>query len=114
MAVSDLVTNAARKSATQLEIALTSTRVATADGSTSSCACCAAAGDPIGEVESTSSLMRLARLVHAENGRMTIEDARDGSHVFELTWPSSSQPSAVPAAAPKEVPAAAPKETVDA
>src|SRR5271166_2115684 len=112
VAVSDLVTNAALKSATQLEIALTSTRVATADGSTLKLRVLCRCGHPIGEVESTSSLMRLARLVHAENGRMTIEDARDGSHVFELTWPSSSQPSAVPAAAPKEIPAAAPKETV--
>ena len=114
VAVSDLVTNAALKSATQLEIALTSTRAAAADGSTLKLRVLCRCGHPIGQVESTSSLMRLARLVHAENGRMTIQDARDGSHVFELTWPSSSQPRAVPAAAPSAVPAAAPKETVDA
>ncbi len=46
--------------------------------------------------------MGLARLVHAENGTMAIEDAGDGSHVFQLTWPSSSRPRARAAIAPRE------------
>jgi hypothetical protein len=53
--------------------------------------------------------MGLARLVHAENGTMTIDDAGDGSHVFQLAWPSSSRPRARAATA-----AAASKESVDA
>jgi hypothetical protein len=100
MAVSDLVTNAALRSATQLEIALTS--APTADGSTLKLRVLCRCGARIAEVTPTSSLMGLARLVHAENGTMTIDDAGDGSHVFQLTWPSSSRPRARAAAAPKE------------
>jgi len=59
-------------------------------------------GARIAEVAPDSSLMGLARLVHAENGTMTIDDAGDGSHVFQLTWPSSSRPRARAATAPKE------------
>jgi len=100
MAVSDLVTNAALRSATQLEIALTS--APTADCSTLKLRVLCRCGARIAEVAPTSSLMGLARLVHAENGTMTIDDAGDGSHVFQLTWPSSSRPRARAAAAPKE------------
>ena len=101
MAVSDLVTNAALRSATQLEIALTS--VPTADGSTLTLRVLCRCGARIAEVAPTSSLMGLARLVHAENGTMTIDDAGDGSHVFQLVWPSSSRPRARTATAPKEL-----------
>ena len=104
MAVSDLVTNAALRSATRLEIALTS--APTADGSTLTLRVLCRCGARLVEVAPTSSLMGLARLVHAENGTMTIEDAGDGSHVFQLTWPSSSLPRA------RRVTAL--KETVDA
>lgn len=92
MAVSDLVTNAALRSATRLEIALTS--APTADGSalTLRVLCCCGAQIVPEKVAPDSSLMGLARLVHAENGTMTIEDAGDGSHIFRLTWPSSSRP----------------------
>jgi hypothetical protein len=100
MAVSDLVTNAALRSATQLEIALTS--APTADGSTLTLRLLCRCGARIAEVAPTSSLMGLARLVHAENGTMTIDDAGDGSHVFQLAWPSSSRPRARAAIAPKE------------
>jgi len=100
MAVSDLVTNAALRSATQLEIALTS--VPTADGSTLTLRVRCRCGAQIAEVAPTSSLMGLARLVHAENGKMTIDDAGDGSHVFQLAWPSSSRPRARVATAPRE------------
>ena len=100
MAVSDLVTNAALRSATQLEIALTS--VPTADGSTLTLSVLCRCGARIAEVAPTSSLMGLARLVHAENGTMTIDDAGDGSHVFRLAWPSSSRPRARAVTAPKE------------
>ena len=100
MAVSDLVTNAALRSAGQLEIALTS--APTADGSTLCLRVLCCCGARIVKVSPASSLMELARLVHAENGTMTIDDAGDGSHVFQLTWPSSSQPRARPATAPKE------------
>ena len=100
MAVSDLVTNAALRSATQLEIALTS--APTADGSTLTLRVLCRCGARIVEVPPASSLMGLARLVHAENGTMTIEDAGDGSHIFQLTWPSSSRPRARAAAAPRE------------
>jgi hypothetical protein len=109
MAVSDLVTNAALRSATQLEIALTS--APKADGSTLTLRVLCRCGARIVQVAPTSSLMGLARLVHAENGTMTIDDAGDGSHVFQLTWPSSSRPHARAAAARQ---AAAPKEPVDA
>jgi hypothetical protein len=101
MAVSDLVTNAALRSATQLEIALTS--VPTADGSMLTLRVLCRCGARIAEVAPTSSLMGLARLVHAENGTMTIDDAGDGSHVFQLAWPSSSRPRARAATAPKEL-----------
>jgi hypothetical protein len=101
MAVSDLVTNAALRSATQLEIALTS--VPTADGSTLTLRVLCRCGARIAEVAPTSSLMGLARLLHAENGTMTIDDAGDGSHVFQLAWPSSSRPRARAATAPKEL-----------
>jgi hypothetical protein len=100
MAVSDLVTNAALRSAARLEIALTS--VPTADGSTLTLRVLCCCGARIAEVAPTSSLMGLARLVHAENGTMTIEDAGDGSHVFQLTWPSSSRPRARRVATAKE------------
>jgi len=107
MAVSDLVTNAALRSATQLEITLTS--APTADGSTLTLRVLCRCGARIVEVAPTSSLMGLARLVHAENGTMTIDDAGDGSHVFQLIWPSSSRPRARAATA-----AAAPKESINA
>lgn len=100
VAVSDLVTNAALRSASQLKIALTS--APTADGSILTLRVLCRCGARIAEVAPTSSLMGLARLVHAENGRMTIDDAGDGSHVFQLTWPSSSRPRARAATAPKE------------
>jgi hypothetical protein len=100
MAVSDLVTNAALKSATQLQIALTG--APTADGSTLTLRVLCRCGTRIAQVAPTSSLMGLARLVHAENGTMTIDDAGDGSHVFQLTWPSTSRPRARPATAPRE------------
>ncbi len=100
MAVSDLVTNAALRSAARLEIALTSAPMA--DGSTLTLRVLCCCGTPIAEVAPTSSLMSLARLVHAENGTMTIEDAGDGSHVFQLTWPSSSRPRARRVTAAKE------------
>jgi hypothetical protein len=100
MAVSDLVTNAALRSATRLEIALTS--VPTADGSTLTLRLLCCCGARIADVAPTSSLMGLARLLHAENGTMTIEDAGDGSHVFQLTWPSSSRPRARRVTAAKE------------
>lgn len=100
MSVSDLVTNAAQRSATQLEIALTS--VPTADGSTLRLRVLCCCGARITEVAPTSSLLGLARLVHAENGTMTIDDAGDGSHVFQLTWPSSSRPRARAVTAAKE------------
>jgi hypothetical protein len=100
MAVSDLVTNAALRSAAQLEIALTC--APTADGSTLTLHVLCRCGARIAEVAPTSSLMGLARLVHAENGTMTIDDAGDGSHVFQLTWPSSSRPRGRSATAPKE------------
>jgi hypothetical protein len=100
MAVSDLVTNAALRSATRLEIALTS--VPTADGSTLTLRVLCCCGTRIADVAPTSSLMGLARLLHAENGTMTIEDAGDGSHVFELTWPSGSRPRARRVTAAKE------------
>jgi hypothetical protein len=100
MAVSDLVTNAALRSAARLEIALTS--VPTADGSALTLRVLCCCGARIAEVAPTSSLMGLARLVHAENGTMTIEDAGDGSHVFQLTWPSSSRPRARRIATAKE------------
>jgi hypothetical protein len=48
--------------------------------------------------------MGLARLVHGENGTMTVDDAGDGSHVFELAWPSSRRPRAQTAT----------RETIDA
>jgi len=98
--VSDLATNAALRSATQLQIALTSTPMA--DGSTLRLRVLCRCGARIAEVAPDSSLMGLARLVHAENGTMTIDDAGDGSHVFQLTWPSSSRPRARAATAPKE------------
>jgi len=107
MAVSDLVTNAALRSATRLEIALTS--VSAADGSTLTLRVLCRCGTRIAQVAPSSSLMGLARLVHAENGTMTIDDAGDGSHVFQLAWPSSSRPRARAATAP-----AAPKESIDA
>ena len=66
-------------------------------------------GTRIAQVAPSSSLMGLARLVHAENGTMTIDDAGDGSHVFQLIWPSSSRPRARAATA-----AAAPKESINA
>jgi hypothetical protein len=100
MAVSDLVTNAALRSATRLEVALTSTP--TADGSTLKLRVLCRCGARIGPVTPASSLMGLARLVHGENGTMTIDDAGDGSHVFELTWPSSRRPRALTATAPRE------------
>lgn len=100
MAVSDLVTNAALRSATQLEIALTSASEAV--GSTLTLRVLCRCGARIAEVAPTSSLMGLARLVHAENGTMTIDDAGDGSHVFQLTWPSSSRPRARAATGAKE------------
>jgi hypothetical protein len=111
MAVSDLVTNAALRSATQLEIALTT--APTADGSTLTLRVLCRCGARIVQemVTPTSSLMGLARLVHAENGTMTIGDAGDGSHVFQLTWPSSNRPRARAAAAPQE---SIPKESIDA
>jgi hypothetical protein len=109
MAVSDLVTNAALRSATQLEIPLTS--APTADGSTLTLRVLCRCGARIAKIAPTSSLMTLARLVHAENGTMTIDDAGDGSHVFQLTWPSSNQPRARAAAAPTE---SLPKESIDA
>jgi hypothetical protein len=100
MAVSDLVTNAAQRSATQLEVALTSTPKA--DGSTLKLRVLCRCGARIELVTPTSSLMGLARLVHGENGTMTIDDTGDGSHVFELTWPSSRRPRARAATAPRE------------
>jgi len=100
MAVSDLVTNAALRCATRLEVALTSTP--TADGSTLTLRVLCRCGARIEQVAPTSSLMGLARLVHGENGTMTIDDAGDGSHVFELTWPSSGRPRARAATAPRE------------
>jgi hypothetical protein len=102
MAVSDLVTNAALRSATQLEIALTSAPAA--DGSTMALRvlCCCGTRIVPEKIAPDSSLMALARLVHAENGTMTIQDAGDGSHVFQLAWPSSSRPAARQAAAHKE------------
>jgi hypothetical protein len=100
MAVSDLVTNAALRSATRLEIALTSAPAA--DGSTLTLRVLCRCGARIAEVAPASSLMGLARLVHAENGTMTIADAGDGSHVFQLTWPSRSRPRARRVTAAKE------------
>jgi hypothetical protein len=100
MAVSDLVTNAAMRSATRLEVALTSTP--TADGSTLKLRVLCRCGARIEQVAPTSSLMDLARLVHAENGTMKIDDAADGSHVFELAWPSSRRPRARAATAHRE------------
>jgi hypothetical protein len=97
MAVSDLVTNAAMRSATQLEVALTSTPAA--DGSTLTLRVHCRCGARIGPITPTSSLMGLARLVHGENGTMTIDD---GSHVFELAWPSSRRPRARAATAHRE------------
>lgn len=92
MAVSDLVTNAALRSASRLEVALTS--VPTAQGSELTLRVLCRCGARITVVAPDSSLMGLARLVHAENGTMTIDDAGDGSHVFQLTWPSSGRPRA--------------------
>jgi hypothetical protein len=109
MAVSDLVTNAALRAATQLDIALTS--APTADGSMLTLRVLCRCGARIVTVAPTASLMGLARLVHAENGTMTIDDAGDGSHVFELTWPSSNRPRTRAAAAPKESES---KEPIDA
>ncbi len=47
--------------------------------------------------------MGLTRLVHGENGTMTIDDPGDGSHVFELTWPSSGRPRARRGHRPREM-----------
>ncbi|HXL88493.1 MAG TPA: hypothetical protein VN969_05835 [Streptosporangiaceae bacterium] len=102
MAVSDLVTNAAMRSATQLEVALTCTP--TADGSILTLRVLCLCGARIGPITPASSLMGLARLVHGENGTMTIDDAGDGSHVFELAWPSGRRPRAQTAT----------RETIDA
>lgn len=90
IAVSDLATNAAMRSAERLEIALTSTPAASGSMLTLRLLC--QCGARITQVPDNSSLMALARLVHGENGMMTIDDAGDGSHVFELTWPSSGRP----------------------
>jgi hypothetical protein len=103
MAVSDLVTNAALRSATQLEIALTSAPAAGGSVLTLHVLCCCGARIVPEKVAPDSSLMALARLVHAENGTMTIQDAGDGSHVFQLTWPSSSRPRACQAGATREL-----------
>jgi hypothetical protein len=105
MAVSDLVTNAALRSAACLEVALTS--MPAAQGSQLTLRVLCRCGARITQVAPTSSLMGLARLVHAENGTMTIDDAGDGSHVFQLNWPSSSRPRA-------RATTLAPKEPIDA
>jgi hypothetical protein len=38
--------------------------------------------------------MELTRLVYGERGTLRVHDAGDGSHVFDLTWPSTRRPRA--------------------
>jgi hypothetical protein len=92
MAVSDLVTNAAQRSAEHLEVALTSTP--TEDGSTLDLTVLCRCGGRIepDNIPDNSSLMELTRLVYGEKGTLTIRDTGDGSHIFRLSWPSTRRP----------------------
>ena len=94
MAVSDLVTNAAQRSAEELEVALTS--APTDDGSILNLKVLCRCGGRVepGDIPPDSSLMELTRLVYGEKGTLLIHDAGDGSHVFDLTWPSTRRPRA--------------------
>jgi hypothetical protein len=94
MAVSDLVTNAAQRSADHLEVALTSTP--TDYGSELNLTVLCRCGDQVDpdDIPADPSLMELTRLVYGERGELKIHDAGDGSHVFDLTWPSTQQPRA--------------------
>lgn len=94
IAVSDLVTNAAQRSAEQLEVALTS--APTDDGSILNLKVLCRCGGRVepGDIPPDSSLMDLTRLVYGEKGTLLIHDAGDGSHVFDLTWPSTRRPRA--------------------
>ena len=92
MAVSDLVTNAAQRSAEHLEVALTS---APADyGSILNLTVLCRCGGRVepGNIPADSSLMQLTRLVYGERGTLRVHDAGDGSHVFDLTWPTPTAP----------------------
>ena len=94
MAVSDLVTNAAQRSAEHLEVALTSTPTDYGSELNLTVFCrCGGRVDP-DDIPADSSLMELTRLVYGERGELKIHDAGDGSHVFDLTWPSTQQPRA--------------------
>lgn len=90
IAVSDLVTNAAKRAATTLEVRL---NAAPADhGSTLRLRVLCRCGTTLDRIGPTSSLMSLARLLHGENGTMMLTDAGDGSHAFDLSWPSTARP----------------------
>ena len=94
MAVSDLVTNAAQRSAEHLEVALTSKPTDYGSDLNLTVLCrCGGRIEP-GDIPAESSLMELTHLVHGERGTLKIHDAGDGSHVFDLTWPSTRRPRA--------------------
>jgi hypothetical protein len=94
MAVSDLVTNAAQRSAEHLEVALTSTPADYGSILNLTVLCrCGGRVEP-GNIPADSSLMELTRLVYGERGTLKVHDAGDGSHVFDLTWPSTRRPRA--------------------
>lgn len=94
MAVSDLVTNAAQRSAEHLEVALTSTPTDFGSVLNLKVLCrCGGRVEP-GDIPADSSLMQLTRLVYGERGTLMVHDAGDGSHVFDLTWPSTRRPRA--------------------
>ena len=94
MAVSDLVTNAAQRSAEHLEVALTSTPTDYGSILNLKVMCrCGGRVEP-DDIPADSSLMQLTRLVYGERGTLMVHDAGDGSHVFDLTWPSTRRPRA--------------------
>jgi hypothetical protein len=108
IAVSDLVTNAAQRSSQHLEVALTSTP--NDDGSILNLKVLCRCGERVeaDSIPDDSSLMELSRLVYGEQGTLMIHDAGDGSHIFDLTWPSTRQPRA------RVIAAAEPLETAHA
>jgi hypothetical protein len=94
MAVSDLVTNAAQRSAEHLEVALTSTPTDYGSELNLTVLCRCGGRVESDDIPADSSLMELTRLVYGERGELKIHDAGDGSHVFDLTWPSTQRPRA--------------------
>ena len=91
MAVSDLVTDAAQRSAEHLEVALTSTPTDYGSELNLTVLCRCGGRVESDDIPADSSLMELTRLIYGERASR-VHDAGDGSHVFELTSQHSTTP----------------------